>query len=262
MQKFDFTNKVAVVTGGGGGIGRAVSLKLAEAGAKVVIVDISEDAGMVTVNQITTQGGEAIFIQTDVTKEEDIQNYVQTTIDRYGKIDIFLNNAGWEGKISSLVDYPTEEFDRVMSINVRGVFLGLKYVMPYMIAQKSGAIVNTASAAGLQGTPNLAAYGASKHAVLGLTKTAGFEGAIHGIRVNAVCPGPVNTEMMCSIERGFGKGDPEAALISRKAMAVKTPTGRYAKPEEIANLMMYLVSDFSTHIIGQQFVIDGGLILT
>lgn len=262
MQQFDFSNKVAIVTGGGGGIGRAASLQLAENGAKVVVVDLSEESGMITVNQIKEHGGEAIFVKTDVTKEEDIQNYVQTTIDTYGKIDIFLNNAGWEGKMLPLVDYPTDVFDMVMNINVRGVFLGLKYVLPFMIKQKSGTVVNTASAAGFVGTPSMVAYGASKHAVLGITKTAGIEAAPHGVRVNAVCPGVVNTAMMRSIEKGFAGGNEEAAEATRKAMAAAAPTGRYSEPEEIANLMMYLVSDLSTHIVGQGFVIDGGALIS
>lgn len=261
MQKFDFTNKVAIVTGGGGGIGRAASLTLSENGAKVVVVDLSEDAGMLTVNQIKEKNGEAIFVKADVTKEEDIKGYVQKAIDTYGKIDIFINNAGWEGKILPLVDYPTEVFDNLMAINVRGVFLGMKHVLPHMIKQKSGAIVNTASGAGLLATPNMVAYGASKHAVLGMTKTAGVEAAPYGVRVNAVCPGVVNTQMMRSIESGYGKGDKEAAEASRKQLEASTPDGRYAEPQEIANLMMYLSSDLASHITGQELVIDGGAIL-
>lgn len=262
MQKFDFTDKVAIVTGAGGGIGRAASLALAGNGAKVAVVDLSEEAGNETVKQVQANGGEAVFIKADVTKEEDIKAYVEQTIKTYGKIDIFLNNAGWEGKVVPLVDYPTEVFDRLMAINVRGVFLGLKHVLPYMIAQKSGAVVNTASVAGLVATPDMVAYGASKHAVLGMTKTAGFEAAPHGVRVNAVLPGVVNTQMMRSIESGYGKGNQDAAEAAREQMAVTTPDGRYAEAEEIANVMMYLVSDLSTHIVGQEFVIDGGSVLT
>ncbi|MCU6599348.1 glucose 1-dehydrogenase [Peribacillus frigoritolerans] len=261
MQAFDFTEKVAIVTGGGGGIGRAASITLSENGAKVVVVDLSEEAGLLTVNKIKENGGEAKFVKADVTKEDDIKNYVQKTIDSYGKIDIFLNNAGWEGKIMPLIDYPTEVFDQLMSINVRGVFLGLKHVLPHMIEQKSGAVVNTSSGAGLLATPNMVAYGASKHAVLGMTKTAGVEVAPHGVRVNAVCPGVVNTAMMRSIESGFGQGDSAAAETARKQLEATTPDGRYAEPQEIANLMMYLVSDLSSHITGQELVIDGGAIL-
>ncbi|MGG0251059.1 SDR family NAD(P)-dependent oxidoreductase [Peribacillus frigoritolerans] len=169
----------------------------------MVVVDISEEAGMQTVNKIKENGGEAKFVKADVTKEADIKNYVRKTIDSYGKIDIFLNNAGWEGKIMPLIDYPTGVFDQLMTINVHG--------LPHMIEQKSGAVVNTASGAGLLATPNMMAYGASKHAVLGMTKTAGVEVAPHGVRVNAVCPGVVNTAMMRSIESGFGQGDSAAA---------------------------------------------------
>ncbi|MCQ6278593.1 SDR family NAD(P)-dependent oxidoreductase [Bacillus sp. EB600] len=262
MQKFDFTGRVAIVTGGGGGIGRAASLALADNGAKVVVVDLSDEAGTVTVNLIQENGGEALFVKADVTSEEDIKAYVEKTISKYGKIDIFLNNAGWEGKIVPLVDYPTEVFDKLMAINVRGVYLGLKYVLPHMIEQKGGAIVNTSSGAGLAATPSMVAYGASKHAVLGMTKTAAFEAAPHGVRVNAVCPGVVNTAMMRSIESGFGQGDPAAAEATRKQFAATAPDGRYAEPEEIANLMMYLVSDLSSHVIGQEILIDGGAMLT
>jgi NAD(P)-dependent dehydrogenase (short-subunit alcohol dehydrogenase family) len=261
MQKFDFSNKVAIVTGGGGGIGRSASLTLSENGAKIIVVDLSEELGQETVNQIREKGGEATFVKADVSNEEDIKGYVQETIDTYGKIDIFLNNAGWEGKITPLVDYPTEIFDKVMAINVRGVFLGMKYVLPYMIEQKSGAIVNTASVAGLQATPSLIAYGASKHAVVGMTKTAGVEAAPHGVRVNAVLPGVVNTAMMRSIESGYGQGNAEVAEAARKRMEETTPDGRYAEPQDITNVMMYLVSDLSQHVVGQEFVVDGGSML-
>ncbi|MDR7075742.1 NAD(P)-dependent dehydrogenase (short-subunit alcohol dehydrogenase family) [Neobacillus niacini] len=262
MGYFNFTNKVAIVTGGGGGIGRAASLKIAAGGAKVVIVDLQEESGMNVVNEINEDGGEAIFIKTDVTKEEDVKNYVHVTIDRYSKIDILLNNAGWLGEVVPIVDYPVDVFDRVMDINVRGVFLGMKYVLPHMMTQKSGAIVNTASAAGLLGTPNLVAYGASKHAVLGMTKSAGVEAAPHGVRVNAICPGGVDTSMLDSVVFGYSKGNAEEAELKRMAIKASSPDGRYADPEEIANLMLYLVSDLSSHIVGQHIVIDGGAILT
>jgi len=262
MQKLDFTDKVAVVTGGGGGIGRATCLKLAEGGAKVVIVDLAEDLGNETLKQVKEAGGDAIFVKADLTQEEDIKNYIEETIKTYGKIDILMNNAGWEGKITPLVDYTTETFDQVMALNVRGAFLGMRYALPYMYEQKSGAIVNVASGAGFLGTPNMIAYGASKHALLGMTKTAGVEAAPHGVYVNAVCPGVVDTDMMRSIESGFAGGDEEGAKAAKKSLEESAPTGRYSTPEEVANLMIYLASDLATHVVGQSFVIDGGAILT
>lgn len=262
MEQFNFTDKVAIVTGGGGGIGRSASIKLAEGGAKVVVVDIAEELALGTVELIEKIGGEALFVKADLTQEADIKNYIEKTVEKFGKIDILMNNAGWEGQILPLIDYPTEVFDKVMDLNVRGAFLGMRYALPYMQEQKSGAIVNIASGAGFLGTPNMIAYGASKHALLGMTKTAGVEAAPYGIRVNAVCPGVVNTEMMRSIEKGYAGGDEEGAKAAQETLAASAPTGRYSEPEEVANLMVYLASDLSTHIIGQSFVIDGGAILT
>lgn len=262
MQKFDFTDKVAIVTGGGGGIGRSTCLKLAQGGAKVVVVDLSEALGNETLKQLKDAGADAIFVKADLTQEADIKKYVDETIETYGKVDILMNNAGWEGKISPLVEYDSEIFDKVMALNVKGAFLGMKFVLPYMYEQKSGAIVNIASGAGLLGTPNMVAYGASKHALLGMTKTAGVEAAPHGVWVNAVCPGVVDTDMMRSIESGFAGGDKAGAEAAKKALEESAPTGRYSTPEEVANLMVYLASDLATHVVGQSFVIDGGAILT
>ncbi|WP_106769675.1 SDR family NAD(P)-dependent oxidoreductase [Paenibacillus faecalis] len=257
-MKFDFSNKVAIVTGGGGGIGQLASIELAKLGAKVSVVDLNPDLGTQTVETIRNNGGEAMFIKADVSSEDDVKNYVKETVDAYGTVDVFLNNAGWEGMMKSLVDYPVESFDKVMNINVRGVFLGLKHVLPIMTAQNSGTIVNTASLAALQATPNLSAYGASKHAVLGLTKTAAVESAPHGVRVNAVCPGFVNTRMFNSISEGLAPG--AAENVKQKSVA-SAPNGRYAEPIDIVQTMIYLASDLSSHIVGQGIVIDGGRIL-
>lgn len=256
-MKENFKGKAAVITGGGGGIGRAVCLALAKLGAKVAVVDLSKELGSETVRLIELEGGQAKFILADVSKSEDVQRYVNETVAAYGRIDHFFNNAGWEGIPKPIVEHPEETFDRVMAINVRGVFLGLKYVLPVMIEQKSGTVVNTASVYGYKSVPGVVAYSASKHAVLAITKTAALEVAKQGIRVNAVCPGPVNTRMMRTMEEAFAPGGGEAV---KQQLADSIPDGRYAEPEEVANLMLYLASDMSSHITGQSIIIDGGVI--
>ncbi len=252
---FDFSGQVAIVTGAGGGIGRAVSLALASAGARVLVVDLSSDSGGETERLIRAGGGTATFVPADVSKAEDVERYVAVARDSWGRIDIFMNNAAWQGEILALVDYPDALFDKVMAINVRGVFLGLKHVLPVMIAQRSGAVVNSASLAAHIGSRNLAPYSASKHAVLGLTKSAALEVARKGIRINAVCPGPVDTAMIRDIEEGQAPGNAQALREQRTATI---PDGRYATPEEVANLMLYLVSDLASHVTGQGIQINGG----
>lgn len=255
---FDFSEKTAIVTGGGGGIGRAACLALAKAGANVVVVDLAEELGRETVEHIKAIGSESKYICADVAKSQDVQNYVQKTLTAFGRIDIFFNNAGWEGVVKPIVEYPEDMFDRVLAINVRGIFLGLKYVLPAMISQRSGAVVNTASKASHIANPGMVAYTASKHAILGITRTAAAEVANLGIRVNAVCPGAVNTRMMRSLEEANSSG--QGPLVREKTLA-NIPDGRYAEPEEVANLMLYLVSNLSQHIVGQGIVIDGGSIM-
>jgi len=251
----DFTGKVALITGGGGGIGRATALAFAKAGAKVVIVDRDAAAGEATAGIIRQQGGEARFIAADVTKSADVANYVKETIAAYGKIDCFFNNAGIEGGLAHTADYDEAMFDQVIGVNVKGVFLGLRHVLPELLKQKSGAVVNTASVAGLVATPGMPAYVASKHAVIGLTKTAAGEVARQGVRVNAVCPGPVDTRMIHSLEKMISPDDPDA--VSRKYQAA-IPAGRYTTPEEIANVVLFLCSDLASNITGAQYVVDGG----
>ena len=254
----NFTEKVALITGGGGEIGRAAAIALARAGAKVAVVDISCDQGNETVRLIKEQGGEAIFICADVSSAADVQNYVKETLAVYGRIDVFLNNAAWEGAVNSIVKYPDDIFDKVMAINVRGVFLGLKHVLPVMITQRSGAVVNTGSTNAFIPSLGMVAYTASKHAVLGITKTAALENGRYGIRVNAVCPGAVNTRMLRSLETAR---NPENAHLTREMNAAEAADGRIAEPEEVANLMLYLASDMASHITGQSVRIDGEKIM-
>src|SRR6202020_1271563 len=204
----DFTGKVALITGGGGGIGRATALGFALRGAKVMVVDTDADAGHASVDIIAQRGGTAAFVQADVTRSASVKDYVEKTLAAYGRIDAFLNNAGIEGKVVPTQDYDEEIFDRVIAGNLKGVFLGLRYVLPVMLKQGSGAIVNTASMAGLFGAPGMPAYVASKHGVLGLTKVAATDVAALGVRVNAVCPGPVETRMMRSLEAQRNPADP------------------------------------------------------
>jgi NAD(P)-dependent dehydrogenase (short-subunit alcohol dehydrogenase family) len=254
-MEVDFTGKVALVTGAGNGIGRAAALAFAQSGAKVVVVDRDVAAGEVTAGIIRQQGGEAHFVAADVTKSADVKAYVKAALDAYGRIDCFFNNAGIEGNVKPTAEYDEEMFDQVIAVNVKGVFLGLRHVLPVMLEQKSGAIVNTASVAGLVATPGMPAYVASKHAVIGLTKTVSGEVARNGVRVNAVCPGPVDTRMIHSLEQMISPGDP-ASVAQRYQAAM--PTGRYTTPEEIANMVVFLCSDLASNTTGGQFVVDGG----
>lgn len=251
----DFTGKVALVTGGGNGIGRATSAAFARHGAKVVVVDRDSAGADATVGIIRQNGGEAIAVTADVTKSDEVKRYVKSALDTFGRIDCFFNNAGIEGKLAPTAEHDEAAFDAVIGVNVKGVFLGLRHVLPEMIRQGSGAVVNTASVAGLVATPGMPAYVASKHAVIGLTKTAAGEVARQGIRVNAVCPGPVDTRMIHSLEEQISPGN-AAAVSERYQSAI--PSGRYTTVEEIANMVVFLCSDLASNTTGGQFVVDGG----
>ena len=251
-MEMDFTGKVAVVTGAANGIGRATALAFAKSGAKVVVVDRDQAGGEATAGIIRQQGGEASFVAADVTKSADVQNYVKAALDAYGRIDCFFNNAGIEGTWQHTAEYDEAMFDQVIGVNVKGVFLGLRHVLPVMLQQKAGAIVNTASVAGLVATPGMPAYVASKHAVIGLTKTAAGEVAKMGVRVNAVCPGPVDTPMMERITSNEGQP-------GRKDFEAFVPMHRYAVPQEIANAVAWLCSEQSSYVTGTALRVDGGI---
>lgn len=251
----DFNGKSVVVTGGGNGIGRATVLAFAKAGANVAVVDIGAEAAEATAAEAAKLGTKTIAVAADVTKSADVKAYVDKTIAEFGTIDCFYNNAGIEGSITPLTDYDEDEFDQVMAVNVRGVFLGLKYVLPVMTANGTGAVVNTASVAGLVGTPNMSTYCASKHAVLGIVRSVSGEVARSGVRVNAVCPGPVETRMIRDVAKKINPDDP-AGVKARYEAAL--PTGRYTTAEEIAGVVLFLCSDAAANVTGMHFTIDGG----
>lgn len=250
--------KAVVITGGAGGIGRAAARAFAGAGARVLLTDLAAQAGEAAAEEIRQSGGQAQFIRADVSQAADVQGYVAAALAAYGRIDVFLNNAAWEGQVTPLTDYPDDVFDKVLAINVRGVFLGLKHVLPVMYAQGGGSVINTSSLAGHIGSQGLVAYTASKHAVLGMTKTAAMEGARHGVRVNAVSPGAVDTPMLHALASAKQPDQTDEAM---RRYAADSPNGRLATPEDIANAMLFLASDLSSHMSGQSLRIDGGRIM-
>ena len=251
----NFSGKIALVTGGSGDIGLAACLGFARLGASVVVVNRNPDTGRAAVEHVRAQGGKAIFVRADVTRSTDVQAYVKAAIDAYGRIDCFFNNAGIEGRVMPIQSYDEAIFDAVIDVNLKGVFLGLRHVLPVMLRQNSGTVVNNASTGGLFGGPGMSAYAASKHGVIGLTKAAAADVARYGIRVNAVCAGPVETRMMRSLETQKNPDNPEAVRIATEA---GIPTGRYSLSEEVANTVMFLCSELSANITGTHVVIDGG----
>ena len=250
-----FEGRVVIVTGAAGHIGRAAALRFAGEGAAIVAVDLDADGLTETVSAVETAGGTAHAVRADVTKSGDVEAYVRAAVDRFGGVDVLFNNAGTEGVVSSLEDYPEDVFDAVMAVNVKGVWLGMRHVAGAMRARGGGAIVNASSGAGLRGTPELIAYGASKHAVIGMTKTAAIELAPAGIRVNAVCPGPIDSRMLGAIAAGKFPEDP--GLFLRRSDE-RNPLGRRGKPEEVVALVAFLASDDASYINGGWHTVDGG----
>ena len=246
-------DKVAVITGGAGGIGSAAAMRFVEEGSQVLIVDVDEEALRSTVGDIGSN--QVSYCVADVSDSQATQHYVNTAVERYGGVDIYLANAGIEGKVTSIVDYDEETFDRVMAVNVRGVWLGIKYLFPVMIKRKGGSIVITSSTAGVKGSPRLSAYHASKHAVIGIMRSTALEGARHKIRVNTVNPAPIETSMMRRLEESMQPGNAEQ---THSAIASNIPLRRYGEPNDIANLMLFLASDESAFLTGGVYMADGG----
>jgi NAD(P)-dependent dehydrogenase (short-subunit alcohol dehydrogenase family) len=244
-------DKVAIVTGGTSGIGRETALLFAEAGAKVVVAGRREVEGNDVVNAIRNGGGDAIFVKTDVSKAADVQALVQKTIEKYGCLDTAFNNAGIEGNWMPMTDLSEEEFDRVIGTNLKGVWLCLKYEIPQMLKAGGGTIVNMSSVAGLMGTPAAAPYGASKHGVIALTRTAALECAAQKIRVNAVCPAVIQSPME---QRLFGAPEAQKMLLGMH------PIGRFGTAREVAEAVLWLASAKSSFMTGHYIVLDGGFL--
>ncbi|MEX0609637.1 MAG: SDR family NAD(P)-dependent oxidoreductase [Balneolaceae bacterium] len=250
MKQLD--NKVAIVTGGAGSIGKTTAKLFLEEGAKVLLVDLDEDSLKETVAEL---GGKNVkYSVADVTKSSDVQRYVSDAVKAFGKIDVFFNNAGIEGVVKPTVEYPEDQFDKVIAVNVKGVFLGNKYVLPQM--NDGGSMILTSSVAGITGSPNVTAYIASKHAVVGMMRNLAIEVAPRKIRVNTINPSPVDNRMMRSLEAGYAPGDAENM---KKVFENSIPLGRYAEPNEIAQLVLFLASDNSQFITGTTQLIDGGM---
>lgn len=250
MKKLE--NKVAIITGGAGSIGKVTAKLFLEEGAKVLLVDLSEELLKNTIQELNSD--HVNFCVADVSKSKDVAHYTNEAVKLFGKIDIFFNNAGIEGVVNPIADYPEDIFDKVISINVKGVWLGNKYVLPQM--SDGGSIILTSSVAGIVGFAGLSAYVTSKHAVVGIMRATAIEAAPRNIRVNSVHPSPVNNRMMRSIEEGASKGHGEEV---KKQFESTIPFGRYAEPIEIAKLVLFLASSDSQFITGTTQIIDGGM---
>ena len=247
--------KVAVITGGAGDLGRAAASRFIAEGAEVLLVDLDEEALAHVCHDIDSC--KIRYMTADVTSDEDNLAMIAEAISRFGGVDIFLANAGIEGAVAPITDCDEAMFDRVIAVNVKGPFLGLKAVIPAMIERGGGSVIISSSVAGLRGSGNVAPYSTSKHAVIGLMKSAAKEVAVHGIRVNTVNPGPIETRMMRSLEEGRSTG---AADKAKAAMTANIPMRRYATPQEIANVILFLASDDAAFVTGATYLADGGML--
>jgi NAD(P)-dependent dehydrogenase (short-subunit alcohol dehydrogenase family) len=255
MAEGRFDGRVAVVTGGAAGFGKAVARRLLADGAEVVLVDRDAEALAATAAELT-EVRPVRAVRADVSQEADVAGYVVEALDAHGRIDAFFNNAGIEGRMAPMTELSVDDFDRVVAVNLRGVFLGLRDVLRVMKAQGGGAIVNTASMAGIRGSATFSPYVASKHGVIGLTRCAALEGAPFGIRVNTIAPGHIDTRMARDLTVQVDPDDPQAAY--ERAVA-RIPLARYGTAEEVANLATWLLSDEASYVSGATHLIDGAL---
>jgi len=246
--------RVAVVTGAAGVIGSATTRLLAERGAKIVAVD-RKGADLETAVAELPASSQALAVTADVTSEDEVKDYVRATLDKFGTIDAFYNNAGIEGEVKPITEYTLETFRRVLDVNVVGVFLGLKHVLPLMLKQNKGSIINTASIAGLMGSPLVAPYSASKHAVVGLTKSTAWECSGTGVRINCVCPGMIDSRMLSAIFQGrFGGNAPPPM----DKIVERIPARRLGLASEVASIVAFLASDEASYVTGSSYTVDGG----
>jgi NAD(P)-dependent dehydrogenase (short-subunit alcohol dehydrogenase family) len=245
-----FSGKVAFVTGAANGIGRAAALAFARAGASVVLADIAEDRNQETARMVERLGGRAYAVRCDVTRGEDVKAALDEAVEAFGRLDLAFNNAGSEQALVPTAELTEQDWDRIVGINLRGVFLCMKYELPLMLKQGGGAIVNTSSGAGVKGFAGQAAYAAAKHGVIGLTRAAALDYARSNVRVNAVCPGIIETPMMDRFTGGTSDG--------RERVIAQEPIGRMGTPDEIAAAVVWLCSDAAAFVVGHAMVIDGG----
>src|SRR5213596_2427377 len=249
-MRLSFQNKVAFVTGGANGIGRATALAFAREGANVVVADVSEEGNQETSRMIEELGGRTLAVRCDVSRAEDVKAALDKAVEVFGRLDFAFNNAGVEQPITAAAEVTEEEWNRIIRINLSGVFLCMKHEIPLMLKQGGGAIVNTSSGAGIIGIKGSPAYTAAKHGVIGLTRAAALDYAGQNIRVNAICPGYIATPMMDRFTGGTPEG--RAKVISEE------PIGRMGRPEEIANAALWLCSDAAAFVVGHALVVDGG----